>query len=1165
MSLQFILGRSGTEKGQYCLDSIQQKLLASPDGPPILYVVPEQMTFEQEYALLKQNGIEGSIRAQVFSFSRLAWRVFQETGGGTKKFITSTGVQMMLRKITEERKGDWKVFQKAIEKQGFMEQLEGMITEFKRYRIAPEDLADITNQMDQFKHSYPGEETLQNKLEDLAYIYEQLTDALREHYIDNEDQLQLLAEKIKEADFLQDAEIYLDGFYRFTPQELYVLEALMQKAKKVTITLTIDQIPGDEIDELDLFYQTKKTYGQIQELARQNQLHELAPIWLQPVEERFQERPYFTHLEQNFDEHPIVAYDEQAPMKLAQAVHPRAEVEGVAQEILRLVRDEGFRYRDLAILIRESDVYHDLIQTIFSDYEIPVFVDEKRTMLNHPLIELIRSSLDMIEGNWRYDALFRVLKTDFIPKTDSSHPLNQEAIDELENYVLEYGIRSRHRWLEEKEWIYQRFRGFDAVRKTNKEQEKEFRINRLRKQVTAHLGPFDEQIRNQKTVQERCTAIFQWLEALGVPETLEKWRDYYDETGQIEHAREQEQVWDAVIQLFDEMVEMIGDEEMSLSIFRTTLETGFESLSFAHVPPSMDHVIVGDVDRSRISGVKGAFLLGVNEGTWPLKPASDGMISEDERSLLNQHGLLLADSSSRKLLDDRFYVYVAFTTPKDYLWVSYPLSNEEGKTKTPSPLINRMKEMFPRVEESLLLEDEDEENPLRFITVPEKTRAVLTSQLAKYLRGYKVDDVFWDVYQWYVDHHPKTSRSRRVLMSLFYENRPVLLDKTTVKKLYPEQVNTSVSRIESFYRCQYQHFAQYALGLKERQVYKLDAPDIGQLFHEALKQITDWIIQEGKSYRDLNREDAEQYAKRAVQTLSPILQHQILFSSNRYQYILRKLEQVISRATNILSDQAKRSDFTPAGIELGFGPKEKLPPMNLPLPDGYELVLRGRIDRVDRADIGENLYLRIIDYKSSAKDLNLVEVYYGLSLQMLAYLDVVLSNAEQWLGKGADPAGVLYFHVHNPMISDPKSLNSSDIEQEIFKEFKMKGLLLEDVQVVQRMDLDLSSGISPVVPAGFKNDGSFRKGSKTLDHPLFERLRGYVRSLLTQAGTTMTSGKVELNPFQDDQVSACTFCSFKSVCQFDHTLEENNYRILKKEKDADILQEIERQREEGNQ
>ncbi|MCP8615538.1 helicase-exonuclease AddAB subunit AddB [Salirhabdus salicampi] len=1156
MTLRFVLGRSGTEKGEFCLQEIEQKLKGNPEGKPILYIVPDQMTFQQEYRLLKR-GIDGTIRAQVFSFSRLAWRVFQETGGGTKKFITSTGIQMMLRKITEERDGEWKVFQKAMEKQGFMEQLESMITEFKRYRITPEDLMTFTNELGQYVHQHEHEKTLQHKLTDLAYIYEQLIAALREHYIDSEDQLDLLARKIEEASFLNGAEVYLDGFYRFTPQELMVIEALIKKVDHVTITLTHDLQHTDSADELDLFYQTKQTYQQILEVAEHLQVQQEEPIVLKPEKSRFMDKPYFAHLEKHFDEHPTKVYDSEAPIKLAQAVHPRAEVEGVAQEVLRLVRDEGYRYKDMAILIRNADVYHDVIQAIFTDYEIPVFLDEKRTMLNHPLIELIRSILDVIEGNWRYDAVFRVLKTDFIPKTDYDHPLDQEAVDELENYVLEYGIRTREKWMNEKTWIYRRFRGFDAGGQTSKEKEKEERINRLRRQVVAALGPFDDKLRKEGTVKEKCATIFRWLEQLGVPETLEQWRNQYDESGEIERAREQEQVWDAVIQLFDEMVEMLGEEDMTLSVFRTTLETGFESLNFAHVPPSMDHAIVASVDRSRISNVKCAFLLGVNEGVWPQKPTVDGMISDEERSLLLENGISLADGGNRQLLDDRFYVYLAFTTPSDYLWISYPLSDEEGKAKTPSPLINRIKEMFPKVEETLLLEDEDEQNPYRFITVPQKARSILTNQLAKHLRGYPIHDVYWDVLKWFIENEPAEGESKRVMMSLFYENKPTLLTADTAKKVYPELVQTSVSRLETYYKCGYQYFAKYTLGLQDRQIYKLDAPDIGSLFHEALKKITEWLLQDGKTFKDLTKKEIYHYAKQAIEQLSPILQHQILFSSNRYQYILRKLEKVVVRAANILAEQAKRSDFSPAGIELGFGQKEQLPPLYLDLPDGYKLELRGRIDRVDKAEIGDDVYLRIIDYKSSAKDLNLLEVYYGLSLQMLAYLDVVLTNAEKWIGKSASPAGVLYFHVHDPLISEPKSFNMSDIEDEMFKKFKMKGLLLEDENIVKKMDMDLATGASDIVPVGLKKDGSFRKGSKTIEQALFNRLNQYVRQLMTSAGTEIVNGKVDLNPFQQDQQTACTFCSFKSLCQFDATLEENEFRILKKREDEDILQELE--------
>ncbi|WP_226038063.1 helicase-exonuclease AddAB subunit AddB [Aquibacillus saliphilus] len=1164
MGIRFLLGKASTGKSDRCLMEIKEKLKTNPEGSPIIYIVPDQMTFQQEYALLNKDELSGSIRAQVFSFSRLAWRVLQETGGGTRKFISSTGIQMMLRKITEERKSDWSVFQKAIEKRGFMEQLESMITEFKRYRITPEMLAMQITEMDQFQHKYTGEVALRNKLEDLSYIYDRLVFALKDNYIDSEDQLQQLADKIGDADFLTGADIYIDGFHRFTPQELFVVEALLKKTEQVSVTLTLDQPNDSNISELDLFCQTKETYQSLIELAEANSIEIKETVLLDDAEGIFHERPYFSHLEKYFDVRPAPKYQGEVPIKIAQAVHPRAEVEGAAQEILRLVREENYRYKDIAILIRQTDLYQDLIETVFSDYGIPVFIDEKRTMMNHPLIELIRSVLDVVEGNWRYDAVFRLLKTGLIPVSNPRFPLNEDAIDELENYVLEYGIRGRSRWLGEKPWIFQRFRGFEQASQTDQEKETQQKINAYRSQVVQALQSIDQKIREAVTIHEKAIVLFEWLESIGVSERLEATRDQLDQQGRIERGREQEQVWEAVIQLLDEMVEIAGDEKMSLQIFQTTLEAGFESLKFAHVPPSMDHVVTGTIDRSRFSGIKCAFLLGVNEGVWPMKPSADGMISEDERDLLAEHGMKLAEGSKRQLLDDWFYIYLAFTIAKDKLWVSYPLSDEEGKSKVPSQLIKRLQDLFPACNDQLLLQDPEEMvDAERFVTTPNKTRSALTSQLARRLRGYPVDDIWWSVLNWYMNNHQKNGTTNRILESLFYKNKPINLSEETINKIYPKQIKASVSRLEMYHRCSYQHFARYSLGLEERKTYKLDAPDIGQLFHEALKKITEWIKEEGLDFSQVYQDDARKYAHRAVENLAPILQHQILHSSNRYQYIQQKLQDIISRAAFVLSEQSRQSNFSPVGLELGFGLDEnELSPINLQLPNGFELVLRGRIDRVDRALNQDDLFLRIIDYKSSSKGLNLVEVYYGLALQMLAYLDVVLSNSEKWLGSKAIPAGVLYFHVHNPMISGSKKLDDSAIEKEIVKKFKMQGLLVENEQIVKMMDTNLDSGSSHIVPAGLKKDGQFRKGSNTAPAETFSQLQGYVRELMTDAGMDITSGGVHLNPFQQKQQTACTFCSFRSVCQFDPTLEENNYRRLQEMKDEEIIDAIGR-KEEG--
>ncbi|MBM7541488.1 helicase-exonuclease AddAB subunit AddB [Amphibacillus cookii] len=1149
MTLRVLVGKPTVSKSDHCITEIRRQLITEPYGKPIIYLVPDQMTFQQEYKLLQDHRVKGSIRAQVLSFSRLAFRVMQECGGLTKAFISSTGIQMMLRKIIEQKKTDWKIFQKSIEKKGFIEQLEAMLTEFKRYRITPDMLSIHLNEGEQSQ----DHQALKYKLEDLYYLYQSLTDALAHQYIDTEDRLALLAKKIPESDYLKDATVYVDGFHRLTPQEQEVLGQLVKSAQDMTFTLTLDMSTETAINQADIFSQTKETLSVLQALAADYG----QPITIEQIDAKENVTPYMYHLANHFDQRPSPPYRGKVPIQLACAVHPRAEIEGVAQEILSMVRDRGYRYRDMAILIRDGELYHDLIKTIFEDYQIPVFIDEKKPMLHHPLIELIRSAIDVILTNWRYDAVFRVLKTGLIPPADEVYPLDQDAIDTLENYVLEYGMRGRKQWLSHQPWLFQRFKGFDQATQTDQERLIQEKINAYRDQVVASMSDFDQAIREADTIKERTIILYEWLEQLRVNKVLETWQTQLDQEGKVEQAREQEQVWQAVIHLFDEIVEMIGEEKLSLQLFQQTLEAGLDTLTYAHVPPTLDQVVVGSIDRSRLTQVKVSFLVGVNEGMWPMKPGVDTVLSEDERLQLRTYGITLAESETQQLIDDWFYIYLAVTLATERLWLSYPLSDTEGKAKTPASLIKRIQSLFPDIADPVLLQDPEEMvEAERFITTPAKTLSALTAQLAKYQRAYPIHPIWWSVLNWFLERKQEEMIAN-TLESLFYKNQPVSLSKETTKQLYNKELTASVSRMEMYHRCSYQHFAQYSLNLAERKTYKLDAPDIGQLFHEALKKITEWVQQEGLSFSDLGKDEANNYAMRAINQLAPVLQHQILHSSNRYQYMQKKLEQIIARATYVLSEQSRKSQFSPVGLEVGFGlPNSPLSPVRMALPNGYEIVLRGRIDRVDQAKWDDQLYLRIIDYKSSAKGLNLVEVYYGLALQMLAYLDVILMNSENWLGMKASPAGVLYFHVHDPILNEPQALSQSTLEEKLFKKYKMQGLLVDQEHVVQMMDADLETGMSPVVPAGLKKDGTFRSGSQIASTETFQTLQNYVRQLITQAGLAITEGEVALNPYQQAQKTACEFCAFKSVCQFDASLPNHHYRKLLDVKDEMIIKKI---------
>ncbi|UCZ55121.1 helicase-exonuclease AddAB subunit AddB [Bacillus shivajii] len=1163
MAITFYIGRSGTGKSTHIQQDMINKLKSQPTGNPIIYLVPDQMTFQTEMNFI-QSDIQGMTRAQVFSFSRLALRVLQETGGISRHHLQRTGLHMLIRKIVEKEKDKFSVFKRSTETNGFIDELEQIVTEFKRYDVKTETLDHYEKTLREKEERSPQEAVLLDKLHDVKIVFENLEYELADQYVGTEDYLALLAEQIPKSTYLQNAEVYIDGFYSFTPLELNVLQELLAHTAEVNVVLTLDKhYDTDElVHELDLFHETGNTYQQLSFIAKEQGVQMNEPVSFSETK-RFKTEG-LKHLEKYGEVRPPVPCEENDGIEMIAAVHKRAEVEGVAREILNLVRNEGYQFKDVAVLLRNMESYGDLIETVCRDYSIPIFMDKKRSMLNHPVIELIRSALDIIDRNWRYEDVFRCFKTDLLfPLNEEIYEM-RERVDQLENYVLSYGIQGA-RWYQKEPWTYQRVRTTaEGERKRSKYEEAfEREINDLKTMLTAPLIQLAKRMKTAKTSRDRCTVIYQFLEDCDVPKKLEWLRDQAIKTHDLERAREHDQVWNAVIELLDQMVELTGEEQVSFSLFRKLVETGVESMKFSIIPPALDQVIVADMEHSRLSDVKVAFILGVNEGVLPAKPEEGGIVSEEERELLGSEGLQLAPGSTRQLLNESFIIYLAQSTPSDLLYFTYPLADEEGRSMQPSILLKRIKDLFPNLEEKLWFNEPVEvpfEEQSNFVQNPAVTLSYLTYQLQSWKKGYEIPDFWWGVYNWFVEHPTWRKETEYVLKSLFYENKAKPLPKETSRAIYGDEIKTSVSRIEKFQGCPFSQFASHGLKLQERESYKLEAPDIGTLFHAALKEMAEHLKNEGRDFAQLTKNECTTLSKQIVDQLAPKIQREILLSSNRYSYIKQKLEEVVARASSILAEQSKASGFSPVGLEVGFGPKEDLPPLTFTLDNGVKMELIGRIDRVDKSQTDHGLMLRIIDYKSSKKDIKLMDVYYGLAIQMLIYLDVVLSHSDEWLGQKASPAGVLYFHVHNPLIQSNKPLSIEQLEEEIFKQFKMKGLLPADPEIIREMDTTLEQGVSNIIPAGLKKDGSLHSRSSVISEADYEVVRNYLRKQVEQVGTALTEGKIDITPVKNKQQVACTFCPYGSFCQFDPTIETNEYNTLNKLEPDDILQKM---REEG--
>ncbi len=1139
------------------------KLAENPGGNPIIYLVPEQMTFLSEQRLATTPQLGGMIRAQVYSFTRLAWRVLQETGGINRYHLSSTGISMLIRKIIEDQKDGLSLFKRAADKNGFIEQMEQLLTEFKRYCVHPQELATKSEDLE-------GQKSLQDKLADLELIYQHFEEALSGKYIDSEDYFRLLAEKAGLSLFLKEAEVYIDGFFSFTPIEYMVIQQLMKHCKRVTICLTLDQLFTEATpEELHLFRMTGDTCQTLYDIVKAEGVSLEKPEVL--TESLRYQHDSFLHLEKYFDLLPVQEYAGDTAIHIAQAVNRRAEIEGIAQKMISLVREKGYHYREIAVLSRNSHEYRDLVEAIFEDYGIPYYVDQKSSMQHHPLIELLRSGLEIINGNWRYEPIFRAVKTELMLPFELNPNKLRDKMDKLENFVLAYGIQG-DKWTRKQPLVYRRMRGLELenLPQTDAEKRIEDELNELRAMITTPLMRLTRRFKKAGTGLELCEAVYLFLEELEIPRKLEKWKQFEEEKGNLIKAREHDQVWNAVIELLDQFVEMLGEEKLAVKQFAAIIESGIESLRFSLVPPAMDQVVVADLEKSRLEEIKVAFVIGLNEGVMPAKLNDEGILADEDREALLANGVKIAPSSRTRLLDENFLAYKTFTLPSEQLFLSYPLANEEGKALIPSSYIKKMHELFPNVHEHLFVADLAElskDDQLDYICNESTTLAYLTAQLQLKKQNYPIYDFWWDVYNYYLESDKWRSTTQNVLSSLFYENKTDRLPEQVSQELYGDLIQASVSRMEMFHSCPFSHFAHHGLKLRDRQIFRLEAPDIGELFHAALKQISDTVNEQNWSWAQMTKAQCEKLAVEAVEILAPRLQNEILLSSNRHIYLQRKFEKIISRAAFVLSEHAKMSGFSPVGLELGFGPKAELPPISFGLKNGTKMELVGRIDRVDKAEDGDNVFLRVIDYKSSERDLNLSEMYYGLSLQMLTYLDIIITHSKELVGTEASPAGVLYFHVHNPMIQTKKMLSLDEIEQEIFKKFKMNGLILGEQNVIQLMDQTLETGDSQMIPAGINKDGSLKKRSKVVSRDEFERFTNYVRNTYVKSGNLMLDGAVEISPYKIKNKTACTFCSFKSICQFDSQVKSNEYRnlpILSKEEILESIQKEEKSHDSIN-
>ncbi|MGL4374762.1 MAG: PD-(D/E)XK nuclease family protein, partial [Turicibacter sp.] len=829
-------------------------------------------------------------------------------------------------------------------------------------------------------------------------------------------------------------------------------------------------------------------------------------------------------------------------------------------------------YSDIAIYTNEASAYYELFNAIFPKFNIPIFLDYTEPMIHHPLMTLLYHVMDTFINQWRYESLFTVIKTGLLMNieqiTSASHYYKafqdyQRQIDVLENYCLARNINKKQ-WTQNFPWEYNRYQGLSrGYAKTDEDVVVEKMLNRLKVEIYEQLSPFETELKQATTYLTCCEAIFTFLERCQIPQKLKFLEESATSLDDLKQVKQHQQVWNKILALFEQIVEIGGDEAVTLENFATVFKAGLEEMSYATVPARLDQVYIGECRRARYQltpdlhddtqfGIKHAFLIGVNEGQVPKIPTESSLLNEVEREQLREMGIELAASLEQSLADEMFILYTVLTSPKETLTLSYVSSNDDGKEFLASHIYTHLREMFPKALEAHITRMQVNDVYDHLTTLNQSVPQVIAAlKQDPELKGY-----YQPLLDYYKDQH--VVLSQLVDRILHYDNAVKPLDANTTRAIYTEEIAASVSRIELFNQCEFAHYVRYGLQLKEREAYKVDLPQIGELYHEALKRIAVLIQKENRTFADLSVDECLTLSRLTADELSDKLLYKILKQNRRMLMLKEKLTQVVYKTLVGLKYQSKKSDFKPLFFELPFQKNAKsginIKPKSL--PNGYQLALKGVIDRIDVAKPAgrDEAYLRIVDYKSSDKKIELDKVYYGLSLQLLTYLDVAVSNALQLIEIPAEVGGMLYFHVHRPFLSEDKTdiLRHDQLSEELatleMKEYKMSGYLPKDLSVAHLSDITLEHTLkSDILQLTIKKDGQFSSvGNSVLPPTAIETLREYTNQTIIQSATKITEGQIDINPVQHGTSKACDYCQYHEICQYDADFRGNQKRQLPK-------------------
>lgn len=1128
MSVRFLLGASGSGKSRQIYNEIIQASIKEPERNFYL-IVPEQYTMEAQRELVTMHPAGGMMNIDAIGMNRLAYRVFDELGISTGQVLEDFGKSMLIKKILCEQQDTLQVYGSYYDKLGFVDEMKSMMSEIFQYNIKQDTIDEIMEQI-------PEDSVVAGKMQDIRHIYEEFEAFAGERYIVAEQLVELLTRHVSRSKLVCGNSLYFDGFTGFTPVQFELVEKLMTCADDLTFSFTLDDRDQkyEHIKDYELFYLTKTMIKKLTEAAAATGVEIESPVVLPgTINYRLGENRELFFLERNLFRSPYQKWKQPLErIHLTATGDAQDEIVFVASTIRRLVREEGYHYKDIAIVAGDLEQASHIYERVMDEYEIPVFIDANACLKANPCAETIRSVLAVLADDFSYDSVFRFLKAGM---TD----LSFEDIELLENYALKRGVRGYSRW--------------NRAVSENYEKTSPVNIDEIRMAFMEMFGDIRKVFTDKKAVtKDYVEALYDFLLQIHMYEKLEARKNELYEENRINEGDAYGQIFEKTVRLFDKIAELLGDTKMSVKEFYEIVDTGLSDIEVGVVPPTIDRVLIGDITRSRLNHIKVLFFTSVNDGIVPKAPKKGRILSDRDRDILSDCGLELAPSDRQNSYIEQFYIYTILTKPSDHLYISYHKLSASLENMRPSYLLGRISSIFP----SLQAEEYDADS-----CMPD----TVNRSLRRILRAENSVDTESRILTRILTEKGFSGELTAIYKGRTYRNVAEQLPPETIALLYGRYLHASVSKLELYARCGFAYFLKYGLRLKEREMYQVDVRNVGVILHSVMEGLF-------KQVRDTRNNDWEHFPEDERKLMVTELVNRAaeeavgdFFEDNaRNAYMLQMIERMAQTSAGMLQKHIRLGSMKPGMLEKTFdSAKDEVGSYLFELPNQIQMSINGKIDRVDVEEEDGTVYIKVIDYKSSTRKLSLEEILNGEQLQLVTYSAIAYEIEKMiYPDKDIQVAGLLYYSFDDPVIEIESSEINTDTEQPEFSDqekldaermekMKLQGFVNESPAVIQKMDHTCNQSL----PVKLDKNGDIKKSENVVSEDQIRMIMELTRENIEELGGQIAEGKIAIEPYKNKSNTGCDYCEFKNICHFDVKNGSNQYRRPDNEK-------LERYREE---